>query len=165
MHSLVVGASRGLGLALTERLAASASGRVLAAARRPGGALENLRRRYPEVIEILELDVTDAWMKKNVTDAQTFWIFFWDRTRQKTGLQFSCAGAEDPESVSSAAARAKELLAESNGGLHLLCHTAGLLRRGSIHSMNGYSGYSAWKIWLKCVDLFKSSPGKTKTGE
>ena len=54
MHSLVVGASRGLGLALTRHLAEVAhraggsgvsQGRVLAAARRPVPALEEVRRR------------------------------------------------------------------------------------------------------------------------
>lgn len=53
MHSLVVGASRGLGLALTRHLAEVAhragsggsQGRVLAAARRPVPALEAVRRR------------------------------------------------------------------------------------------------------------------------
>ena len=52
MHSLVVGASRGLGLALTRHLAAAhgaGSGRVLAAARRPVPALEELRRRRQQL--------------------------------------------------------------------------------------------------------------------
>ncbi|CAL1163341.1 unnamed protein product [Cladocopium goreaui] len=110
MHSLVVGASRGLGLALTRHLAEVAhraggsggsQGRVLAAARRPVPALEEVRRSFPDIVEILELDVTD------------------------------------PDSVSSAASRAKELLESprgggggggGRGGLHLLCHTAGLLQ-------------------------------------
>eukprot|EP00434_Breviolum_minutum_P027893 symbB.v1.2.024676.t1/scaffold2350.1/size109873/6 len=95
MPSLVVGASRGLGLALTRRLAEAAAVKgdlVLAAARRPS-ALEELQRSYPGVVQVLELDVTD------------------------------------PASVSSAAAKAKALLAESQrGGLQLLCHTAGLLQ-------------------------------------
>ncbi|CAL1154568.1 unnamed protein product [Cladocopium goreaui] len=69
MHSLVVGASRGLGLALTRHLAEVAhraggsggsQGRVLAAARRPVPALEEVRRSFPDIVEILELDVTAA---------------------------------------------------------------------------------------------------------
>ncbi|CAJ1336446.1 unnamed protein product [Effrenium voratum] len=58
MRSLVVGASRGLGLALARQLAPR--GRVLCAARSESPELRELRRLYPDTVTVLQMDVTDA---------------------------------------------------------------------------------------------------------
>ncbi len=59
---LVVGASRGIGLALVEAQLANASVRCVVASHRPGSdsaGLEGLSRRYGERLQRIALDVTD----------------------------------------------------------------------------------------------------------
>jgi NAD(P)-dependent dehydrogenase (short-subunit alcohol dehydrogenase family) len=57
--ALVIGASRGLGLALVEEWCGR-NRRVIATARGPSRELEALAARYPESLEIERVDITDA---------------------------------------------------------------------------------------------------------
>ena len=81
VSALVVGASRGLGLALSRRLAPQAL--LLAAARRPSEDLLALQRQHTETVRLLELDVTEERSVAAAAAAAAEWL-------PAPGLQLLC---------------------------------------------------------------------------
>ena len=72
MNFVVIGASRGLGFALTQALM-GAGHKVVAGSRRPAPDLSELKLRYPEALLLLEADVTDeTLMQKAASSACEF---------------------------------------------------------------------------------------------
>ncbi len=61
MNFVVMGASRGLGLALTSALL-EAGHKVAAGSRRPAAGLNELKEQYPEQLLLVQADVTDEGM-------------------------------------------------------------------------------------------------------